>query len=132
VELIECRRPRRHVPEAEGDRGRIEGLIAKWKPECVSLDEVRHTLLFRLGEHGEAKIRSNNAGIRALCPDGEREVATPGGEVEDGAGVDGCDEAGNRFSPEEVKAAAQKVIRKIVASRNRTKRSAYELGILLR
>ena len=125
-------RPRSHIAKPEGDRHDIERGRRKRKPQTVGLNEARHIFSHRLFEHGKAKIGSDDLRAGTGFLNDDRKISAARGEIENRFWAALGDEFGDGSPPEKVDTATQEVVCKIVAFRNRRKRLANKLGILLR
>ena len=113
-----------HVPDAEGDRGDVEGPVRVGKPERVRLLEARpeplaRGLLPRDLDHFGAEIDSDHGALlphRAL--ELERQIAGPGGAVEDPVPRRGAAQAHRGLPPAMVEAHREHLVAVVVPPRD--------------
>jgi len=89
-----------------------------------------HPFSVRHCEHFSREIGGCDCGVRQLALDRKRQVAASTGEVEHAIGLPRLDHLCCSIPPPEVNAAAQQMIREIVASRDSIEHRPYNRRLL--
>ena len=116
---------RLHVAQAEGDGERVESGVGKGQAETVGGDELGKTLALGDAEHGVAEIRTNEQCAGTGGTDGQCEVAAAGRKIENVRGLPAFHDLRGAFSPKKIEAAAEEMIREVVASCDGGKHGAH-------
>ncbi len=129
--LKHCQLPISHVSQPERHCHQIERRICKRERQGIRLHKSRDPLPFRLSQHRKAKIRCRHFGFRTCLLQSDCQIPTSRGQIKYSRGVVPRPKSRHPESPQKIQPAAQKMVRDIVARRNRRKRGFYKPGILL-
>lgn len=129
--LGDCLRPRCHIAQAKSDSHHIEHPVTEGQPRAVGIHEPVEAFLLRLEHHRLAEVRTGQLGIPTGIAYGESEITTSRGQIQHPARAPSADDGCGARPPQEIHAATQCVICEVVAARDRRKRAANEVRVLL-
>lgn len=121
-----------HVSQSERDGEGVEGRISEREAGAVSGNQVGDTFFLGFAEHGFAEVRGDDLGVWKFAIEHECQIAAAGCEIENDVWTPRFDDVCRLGAPQEIGAAAECVVRQIVARRDGGECAADKVRVLLR
>lgn len=121
--------PIAHIAKPKCHRHGIEGLVGERQLQSVRNNAISQALPACERQHFKGKINACNSGMRQSRLQGNRQIATASGNIEQAGWIPTGDNPASLTTPEEIAAKAEKMVRQIIPRSDAIEHLPHESGI---